>query len=59
MPGFEWLFIEPLEANNLAFKSDVHIAHIDVPILILHAQDDSVIPIALARKVAILFVCYY
>lgn len=51
MPGFDWFFTEPLVANNLAFDSDIHITKIDCPILILHAQDDAVIPIILAKKV--------
>ncbi|XP_057368522.1 lysophosphatidylserine lipase ABHD12-like isoform X1 [Daphnia carinata] len=50
IPAFDWFFTEPLVANNLAFDSDKHIARIDCPILILHAQDDAVIPIILAKK---------
>jgi hypothetical protein len=40
-----------LNWNDLAFESDRHIANINVAILILHAEDDAVIPIHLAKKV--------
>ncbi|XP_046457260.1 lysophosphatidylserine lipase ABHD12-like [Daphnia pulex] len=50
IPAFDWFFTEPLVANDLAFDSDLHIPKIDSPILILHAQDDAVIPIILAKK---------
>lgn len=50
IPAFDWFFTDPLKANNLAFESDLHIKNINSPILILHAQDDAVIPIFLAQK---------
>jgi len=59
IPAFDWFFIEPLRANNLSFQSDVHIKNIDCPILILHAQDDFIIPIDLANKVLTCFGCLY
>lgn len=54
IPGFDWFFTDPLVANNLAFSSDEHIARIDCPILILHAQDDAVVPLVLGKKVNLL-----
>lgn len=52
MPYFEWAFIDPLKNIGNEFKSDVHIAHISCSILILHAQDDNVVPVELGRKVS-------
>ncbi|XP_066964156.1 lysophosphatidylserine lipase ABHD12-like isoform X1 [Macrobrachium rosenbergii] len=50
MPKFEWLFLEPLAASGIDFRSDDHIVHINAPVLILHAEDDLVVPFALGRK---------
>lgn len=43
--------VEPFYKNNLRFESDKHITKIDCPIMILHAEDDGVIPVFLAEKV--------
>lgn len=43
-------------SNNLAFDSDVHIANINCPILILHAQDDKVVPLVLGKKVNLILI---
>lgn len=51
MPGFDYIFVKPLHTNDISFESDKHIANIDIPILILHATDDPVIPYFLGRKV--------
>lgn len=40
-----------MQENNLTFKSDEHIKNIKSPILILHAEDDKVVPAELGRKV--------
>lgn len=50
MPRFEWLFLDPLAASGIDFRSDDHIVHIGAPVLILHAEDDLVVPFALGRK---------
>ena len=52
MPKFDWLFLEPLSKNGIEFKSDEHIAHINVPVLILHAKDDLVVPFILGKRVS-------
>lgn len=41
--------------NGLKFESDKHLARVKAPILILHAEDDMVIPITLGRKVGSLY----
>jgi len=51
LPWFHWMIVEPFYKNNLRFESDKHIAKINCPMMILHAQDDGVIPIHLANKV--------
>ncbi|KAL0128664.1 hypothetical protein PUN28_003798 [Cardiocondyla obscurior] len=50
LPWFHWMAVEPFYKNNLRFESDKHIGKIDCPIMILHAEDDGVIPIHLAEK---------
>lgn len=50
LPWFHWLIVEPFYKNNLRFETDKHIAKIECPIMILHAEDDGVIPIFLAEK---------
>ena len=50
-PTFDWFFTDPLKWNDLSFESDRNIANINVAILILHAEDDAVIPIHLGKKV--------
>ncbi|XP_037083195.1 lysophosphatidylserine lipase ABHD12-like [Pollicipes pollicipes] len=50
MPGFRWLILDPLIAHDMAFESDRHIANVTVPILIMHAEDDLIIPYELAVK---------
>lgn len=58
MPKFEWLFLKPLAASGIDFRSDDHIANINAPILIMHAEDDLVVPYALGRKVSIFIIFF-
>jgi abhydrolase domain-containing protein 12 len=51
MPFFDWLFVYPLKENGFGFESDQYIANIHIPILILHAIDDPVVPYFLGKKV--------
>jgi len=50
MPWFEWFFSGTLTKNDVGFVSDQHIKDIHIPILILHAKDDAVIPFELGYK---------
>ncbi|BES88877.1 Abhydrolase domain containing [Nesidiocoris tenuis] len=50
LPWFDYFFTEPVHDNNLRYESDVHLTQVKAPILILHAEDDIVIPIQLSRK---------
>lgn len=50
MPGFDWFFLDSITANNIRFASDENVNHISCPVLILHAEDDSVVPFQLGKK---------
>uniref|UniRef100_A0A0K0FVL8 AB hydrolase-1 domain-containing protein n=1 Tax=Strongyloides venezuelensis TaxID=75913 RepID=A0A0K0FVL8_STRVS len=50
IPFQEQLFIGNLKKSGLIMDSDKHIKEIDAPILILHAEDDHVIPWQLGEK---------
>ena len=64
MPWYDWFFTAPLATNDLGFVSDQRvqvgflglvekkmdfIQVIDVPIMILHAEDDLVVPFKLGK----------
>ncbi|XP_030604295.1 lysophosphatidylserine lipase ABHD12 isoform X2 [Archocentrus centrarchus] len=50
LPGFDWFFLDAITANNIRFSSDENVNHISCPVLILHAEDDSVVPFHLGKK---------
>ncbi|XP_014281241.1 lysophosphatidylserine lipase ABHD12 isoform X2 [Halyomorpha halys] len=50
LPWFDFFFTEPMYENGLKFQSDRHLVKVKAPILILHAEDDLVIPIQLGLK---------
>ena len=50
MPMFEYIFTSTLSRSDVAFFSDKAIQSIHVPVLILHARDDHVVPFDLGRK---------
>ncbi|XP_046752253.1 lysophosphatidylserine lipase ABHD12 isoform X3 [Diprion similis] len=50
LPWFHWMIVQPFYDNELRFESDKHITKIECPIMILHAQDDGVIPFFLGEK---------
>lgn len=45
------MIIQPIEKNNITFKSDEYINGFTTPVMILHAKDDMVVPYALGEKV--------
>ena len=51
MPKFDWLFLKPLASSGIDFRSEEHITHVAAPVLILHAEDDLVVPFTLGKKV--------
>uniref|UniRef100_A0A4W6F0U3 Lysophosphatidylserine lipase ABHD12 n=1 Tax=Lates calcarifer TaxID=8187 RepID=A0A4W6F0U3_LATCA len=50
LPGFDWFFLDAITANNIRFASDENVNHISCPVLILHAEDDTVVPFHLGKK---------
>ncbi|KAM3862876.1 lysophosphatidylserine lipase ABHD12 [Diretmus argenteus] len=50
LPGFDWFFLDTITANNIHFASDENVNHISCPVLILHAEDDAVVPFHLGEK---------
>ncbi|KAK7142498.1 hypothetical protein R3I94_011993 [Phoxinus phoxinus] len=50
LPGFDWFFLDSISANDIRFASDENVKHISCPVLILHAEDDTVVPFQLGKK---------
>ncbi|XP_053374040.1 lysophosphatidylserine lipase ABHD12-like [Mercenaria mercenaria] len=50
IPWFNWLFLETITHNNIHFQSDESIADVTPPLLILHAEDDFIVPYHLGQK---------
>uniref|UniRef100_A0A672HXU1 Abhydrolase domain containing 12 n=1 Tax=Salarias fasciatus TaxID=181472 RepID=A0A672HXU1_SALFA len=50
LPGFDWFFLDSITANNIRFASDENVNYISCPLLILHAEDDTVVPFHLGKK---------
>nr|XP_022910144.1 monoacylglycerol lipase ABHD12-like isoform X1 [Onthophagus taurus] len=50
LPWFHYTVVEPMQVNNFTFASDRHIMNVDCSILILHAEDDRVVPYKLGYK---------
>ncbi|XP_078418689.1 lysophosphatidylserine lipase ABHD12-like isoform X2 [Cetorhinus maximus] len=49
-PGFEWFFMDSITENNIFFHNVENLQSISTPVLILHAEDDNIIPFELGRK---------
>lgn len=52
LPWFEYMIARPLHSSHLRFESDQHISEFRQPVLIMHAEDDLVIPFDLGYKVS-------
>ncbi|XP_055619568.1 lysophosphatidylserine lipase ABHD12 isoform X2 [Toxorhynchites rutilus septentrionalis] len=50
LPWFDFMISKPMYSNQLRFESDQHIAEFRQPVLILHAEDDHVVPFKLGYK---------
>ncbi|XP_076668618.1 lysophosphatidylserine lipase ABHD12 isoform X1 [Andrena cerasifolii] len=50
LPWFHWVVIDPFYKNHLRFETDKHIKKVQCPVMILHAEDDNIIPISLGEK---------
>ncbi|NXW94439.1 AB12B protein, partial [Alopecoenas beccarii] len=49
-PGFEYLILDSLALGDMFFSSDENVKVLACPLLILHAEDDAVLPPHLGRK---------
>ncbi|XP_065568266.1 lysophosphatidylserine lipase ABHD12-like [Artemia franciscana] len=52
MPFFEHFFLRGAHDAGIIFNSEAHIVQVTSPILILHAEDDFVIPFQLGKKLS-------
>uniref|UniRef100_A0A914WQA8 Serine aminopeptidase S33 domain-containing protein n=1 Tax=Plectus sambesii TaxID=2011161 RepID=A0A914WQA8_9BILA len=50
MPWFDRIFVHPMQSSGLDMRTDERIVKVNCPILILHAEDDHIIPHHLASK---------
>lgn len=50
LPWFDITIANPMYDNSLRFESDQHISEFRQPVLILHAEDDYVVPFQLGYK---------
>ncbi|XP_073433773.1 lysophosphatidylserine lipase ABHD12-like [Dendrobates tinctorius] len=49
-PGFEYFFLDTMALDNIVFPSDENIKMLRSPILILHAEDDHVVPSSMGKE---------
>lgn len=49
-PWFEFFFVDPVGENQLLFETDKHLGIIKSPVLLLHAEDDMVVPYQLGKR---------
>eukprot|EP00064_Thunnus_orientalis_P010273 superscaffoldBa00001378_g10299 len=50
LPGFESLVWNILEMNNIVFANDKNLKTLTSPVLILHAEDDNIVPYHMGLK---------
>lgn len=50
LPWFNLMIAEPMYNNNLRFESDKHIGTFHQPVMIVHAEDDMVVPFQLGYQ---------
>ena len=48
--------MDPVGENQLLFETDKHLGIIKSPVMILHAEDDMVVPYQLGRRVCIWYI---
>ncbi|XP_050302805.1 lysophosphatidylserine lipase ABHD12-like [Anthonomus grandis grandis] len=52
LPYFESTILQPLSDNGLLFETEVNMRRINCPVMIMHAEDDPVIPYFLGERLA-------
>ncbi|CAM4583238.1 protein ABHD12B [Caretta caretta] len=51
-PGFEYLILDSMALGDIFFHNDENVKVLSSPLLILHSEDDPVLPMHLGRKLA-------
>uniref|UniRef100_A0A8C7Q700 Si:ch211-117n7.6 n=1 Tax=Oncorhynchus mykiss TaxID=8022 RepID=A0A8C7Q700_ONCMY len=49
-PGFEYFFLDTMAENNVIFPNDENLKRMRSRLLILHAEDDHIVPIHMAQQ---------
>ncbi|XP_034623803.1 protein ABHD12B [Trachemys scripta elegans] len=49
-PGFEYFILDSMALGDMFFRSDENVKVLSSPLLILHSEDDPILPIHLGRK---------
>lgn len=49
-PGFEYFFLDTMALDNIVFPNDENIKMLSSPLLILHAEDDHVVPSSMGKE---------
>ncbi|KAH8415873.1 hypothetical protein KR222_002339 [Zaprionus bogoriensis] len=50
LPWFDYMISQPMYTNKLRFESDKHIYEFPQPVMIMHAEDDVVVPFQLGYQ---------
>ncbi|KAJ8360297.1 hypothetical protein SKAU_G00168220 [Synaphobranchus kaupii] len=53
-PGFEYFFLDTIALNNVVFPNDENLKTMDSPLLILHAEDDHIVPFHMSQKLFVI-----
>ncbi|KAM4607779.1 lysophosphatidylserine lipase ABHD12-like isoform 2-T2 [Polymixia lowei] len=49
-PGFEYFFLDTMAENKIIFSNDDNLKKMRSPLLILHAEDDHIVPVHMAQQ---------
>ncbi|KAM5129962.1 protein ABHD12B isoform 1-T1 [Mantella aurantiaca] len=49
-PGFEYFFLDTFALSNHVFPNDENVKSMTSPLMILHAEDDNVVPVSMAKE---------
>jgi len=52
-PWFDFFIIDPVIENGIVFDTEQNLKNAKVPVLILHARDDIIIPYQLSENVSV------
>ena len=49
-PGFDWFFLDLITSSGIKFANEENMKHISCPLLILHTENDPIVPFHLSRN---------